>query len=119
MSEMNSVCRSALRRFALACAVVVCVASIGPANAVAGEPAKRRGDARAMYHERDDVRAFIAEMTSQHGFDERQVERWLAAARYQPKVVELMSRPILEPPKWYEYSPQFLAKARVDAGVAF
>ena len=120
MSDTNRARRTRLRDFALACAVGACVASSGPAGAAASEPAaKRRSDARAMYHERDDVRAFMAEMASQHGFDERELERWLAAARYQPKVVELMSRPILEPPKWYEYSPQFLAKARVDAGVAF
>ncbi len=120
MSETNPVRRTWLRGFALACAAGVCVASIGSGGAATAEAtAKRRVDARALYHERDDVRAFIAEMTSQHGFDERELERWLAAARFQPKVVELMSRPILEPPKWYEYSPQFLAKARVDAGVAF
>ena len=27
-----------------------------------------------------------------------------------------MSRPILEPPKWFEYAPPFLAQARVDGG---
>jgi membrane-bound lytic murein transglycosylase B len=42
-----------------------------------------------------------------------------AQARYQPKVVAAMSRPLLAPPKWHEYAPQFLSDARVEAGVAF
>jgi membrane-bound lytic murein transglycosylase B len=120
MTDKNTIGRTLRRGLTLVCALGLCVASIGHASAATSEPAaKRRGDARATYVERDDVRAFMAEMTSQHGFDGRDLERWLAAARFQPKVVELMSRPIVEPPKWYEYSPPFLAKARVDAGVAF
>jgi membrane-bound lytic murein transglycosylase B len=120
MSDTNTSLRAWLRALAQGLAIGLCVASIGHAGAATSEPAaKRRSEARAAYVERDDVRAFMAEMTTQHGFDGRELERWLAAARYQPKIVELMSRPILEPPKWYEYSPPFLAKARVDAGVAF
>jgi membrane-bound lytic murein transglycosylase B len=120
MSDTNTILRAWLRAVAQGLAIGLFVASIGHAGAATGEPAaKRRSDARAAYVERDDVRAFMAEMTAQHGFDGRELERWLAAARYQPKIVELMSRPIVEPPKWYEYSPPFLAKARVDAGVAF
>lgn len=76
-------------------------------------------DRRTPYPEREDVRAFIGEMSASHGFDRRDLERWFASARYQPKVVELMQRPIVEPPKWFEYAPQFLAPARVEAGVEF
>ena len=42
-----------------------------------------------------------------------------AAARYQPTIVAAMQRPLLEPPKWYEYAPPFLSPARIDGGVAF
>ena len=102
------------------CAFAACGFLDQSSLAATGEAAsKRRTEARANYADRDDVRAFIAEMSSEHGFDAREVERWLASARFQPKIVELMSRPILEPPKWFEYAPQFLAPARVDAGVAF
>jgi membrane-bound lytic murein transglycosylase B len=104
----------------VACALSAALAAGGDAAAASGDVApKKRVETRTQYSDREDVRAFIAEMSAQHGFEEREVERWLASARYQPKVVELMSRPILEPPKWYEYSPQFLARARVEAGVAF
>ena len=45
--------------------------------------------------------------------------RWFAAARFQPRIVAAMDRPLLEPPKWYTYAPPFLAPARIDGGVAF
>ena len=120
MSDTNSMGRPPLRMLAYVSAIVLTLLLPGRADATASEPAtKRRGDARATYAERDDVRAFIAEMTTQYGFEGRDLERWLASARFQPKIVELMSRPIVEPPKWYEYAPPFLAKGRVEAGVAF
>lgn len=107
-----------VRRFAalLGCVLAAFAAVPGPLIAATLDSAPKP---RVSYAEREEVRAFIAEMSAQHGFDVRELERWLASARFQPKIVELMSRPILEPPKWFEYAPQFLAQARVDAGVAF
>jgi membrane-bound lytic murein transglycosylase B len=115
-------CTVPFRRFAalFSCALAVFAAFPQASIAATTDPAqKRRVEARSSYADRDDVRKFIAEMSTEHGFDARELERWLASARFQPKIVELMSRPILEPPKWFEYAPQFLAQARVDAGVAF
>ena len=98
----------------------VALVGLTTATCAAAAPAKRRAEPpRSAYIERDDVRAFIDEVGAEHGFDAGEMERWLGAARFQPKIVELMSRPIVEPPKWFEYAPQFLAQARVDAGVAF
>ena len=100
--------------------ISLCAAHAASLAASAVEPAaKRRGEQRGNYADRDDVRAFVTEFATDYGFDRREVERWLAAARFQPKIVELMNRPILEPPKWFEYAPPFLAPARVEAGVAF
>jgi membrane-bound lytic murein transglycosylase B len=76
-------------------------------------------DARPAYPAREDVRAFVAEMAAEHGFAAADVERWLRDAKFQPRVVELMNRPVLEPPKWYEYAPPFLTAERVEAGLAF
>ena len=90
-----------------------------PASAQAPETKRRAPAAGESWLARDDVRAFVAEMAAEHGFATRDLERWLAAAKRQPKVIELMSRPVLDPPKWFEYGPQFLAPARVDGGVAF
>lgn len=115
-------CIVPFRRFAalLGCVLAAFAAAPEPLFAAAGDLApKRRVEPRTSYAEREDVRAFITEMSTQHGFDTQELERWFASARFQPKVVELMSRPILEPPKWFEYAPQFLAPERVNAGVAF
>jgi len=68
---------------------------------------------------RSDVRAFIDEMVSAHGFDGAALARVFRAARPQPGVVAAMDRPLLAPPKWYEYAPPLLAPARVDGGAAF
>jgi membrane-bound lytic murein transglycosylase B len=100
-------------------AVVLALAAASAACAQSAATSRRSEPPRAAWLARDDVRAFIAEMSTEHGFAERELERWLAAAKFQPKVVELMSRPIVEPPKWFEYAPPFLAPARVEAGVAF
>jgi len=104
----------------LACALATCAVIVPPLSAATSDvPSKRRAEPRGNYADRDDVRAFVTELAAQHGFDAREVERWLAAARFQPRIVELMNRPILEPPKWFEYAPPFLAQARVEAGIAF
>lgn len=73
----------------------------------------------ADYATRSDVRAFVDEMATEHGFDRAALRRVLAQARFQPQIVEAMQRPILEPPKWYDYAPPFLSPVRVDGGVAY
>ena len=89
-----------------------------PARAgAAATPATRT--AHPSYAQRAEVRAFAAEIAQESGYDRRQVERWFAQARYQPKIVAAMDRPLLEPPKWFTYSPSFLTPERVGGGVAF
>ncbi|MBK7591283.1 MAG: lytic murein transglycosylase B [Betaproteobacteria bacterium] len=83
------------------------------------DPAAGRDPAPPAYAQRADVRAFVDEMVEQHGFDRAGLRRVLAQARFQPQVVAAMQRPVLAPPKWYEYAPQFLNGPRIDAGVAF
>ena len=113
---MSSLPLSALAALALA-AVMPAVALAAPARAAAKPTAP--AEARAPYPAREDVRAFIAEMQQEHGFAAADLERWLAAAKFQPRIVELMNRPVLDPPKWFEYSPQFLSAERIEAGLAF
>ena len=71
------------------------------------------------YATRPDVQAFVDEMVGDHGFDARALRRFFARVRYQPSIVNAMSRPVLAPPKWHQYAPRFLSSARIDAGVAF
>ena len=77
------------------------------------------GAAPVPYARRADVRAFAAEVAGETGVDRRLVERWIAAARYQPRIISAMDRPLLEPPKWFVYFPPFLTDARIDGGVAY
>ena len=79
----------------------------------------KRKPAPQDYTHRSDVRAFAAEVAQESGLSRREVERWLADAKFQPKIVALMDRPLLEPPKWYTYAPPFLTQERIDAGVRF
>jgi membrane-bound lytic murein transglycosylase B len=76
-------------------------------------------NASHAYAARADVQAFIDEMVRRNGLERGALRRTFAAARFQPRIVEAMQRPILEPPKWYEYAPPLLSAARVDAGVAW
>jgi membrane-bound lytic murein transglycosylase B len=85
------------------------------AGAALAAPAAAEGD----YARRPEVRAFIAELAADEGFDAGALQRLFAQARYQPKVIAAISRPVVSPPKWYEYAPRFLDPARVDAGLVY
>ena len=71
------------------------------------------------YEKRADVRAFIDELVRTQGFSRQALTRWFRDARYQPKIIAAMDRPLTEPPKWFEYAPQFLSAERIEGGVAF
>jgi membrane-bound lytic murein transglycosylase B len=77
------------------------------------------GAAPGGYANRPDVRAFIDEMASAHGYDRAALRRAFAHARFQPKIVAAMDRPLVEPPKWFDYAPPFLSPGRVEGGVAW
>ena len=101
---------------ALACALFV----LSPIAHAAKAASKSKGaPPTPSYERRADVRAFIDDMVAEHGFDRGELRRIFATAHFQPKIVEAMQRPLLEPPKWYEYAPQFLSAKRIDGGVAF
>jgi membrane-bound lytic murein transglycosylase B len=93
-------------------------ASPSSAQTVEAVPAESR-PAPGGYAARADVREFIGEMATDHDFDPRELRRLFAKVRYQSKVVDAMSRPVMAPPKWLEYAPRFLNPSRIDAGVAF
>ena len=99
------------RRWERVAAAALLVALAGAGQAASQPPAD--------YAQRSDVRAFISELVDEEGFDARALRRLFAQARYEPKVIAAISRPVVSPPKWYEYAPRFLESARVEAGVAF
>ncbi len=95
------------------------LAAVPDAPAATAAATKARDAATPMYGQRADVRAFAAEVAAETGLDVRQVERWFAAARHQPKIVIAMDRPLLAPPKWFEYAPPFLSADRIEGGLKF
>lgn len=89
------------------------------AFALAATAASGATPAPENYARRPEVRAFIAELVAEEGFDEDALGQLFAQAHYQPKVIAAVSQPLASPPKWYEYAPRFLESERVDAGLAF
>jgi len=75
--------------------------------------------APALDLEREDVRAFAAEMREKHGFDPAWLQGVLADAELQPRIVELMSKPAERVMPWHAYRRHFLTDERIGAGVAF
>ena len=73
----------------------------------------------SSYATRADVKAFIAGLVADDGFDAMALRQVFAQVRAQPSVIAAMSRPLVAPPTWFDYAPQFLSTARVDGGVAF
>jgi membrane-bound lytic murein transglycosylase B len=102
------------------CRLLLFVAALALAAAVSAAPAKKAAPEPPGYStRRPEVRSFVDEMVREEHFSRRDVTRWLSQARFQPKIIDAMHRPYVEPPKWYEYAPRFLSADRVDSGVAF
>jgi len=108
--------------------IAVCASAFSPPSRAAKAPSKAPAKAGAKtpdgklaagYVGRADVQGFIDELVQDHGFDRKALARVFASARYQPKIIAAMQRPLLQPPKWHEYAPPFLSQARIDGGVAF
>jgi membrane-bound lytic murein transglycosylase B len=75
--------------------------------------------ARGLDLEREDVRAFAAEMRRKHGFDAAWLDGILAEAALQPRIVELMTKPAESVMPWHAYRNHFLTAERIDAGITF
>ncbi len=107
--ERMSHCRRRARRIAAGLALLAAVAG-GAGAATAATPAP------GNYARRPEVRAFIAELVADEGFSARALQGLFTHARYQPRVIAAISRPVVSPPQWYEYAPRFLTPERVAAG---
>ena len=107
------------RRLSFRALPLLALLVLPPAAAAEAQVAQGAAQARAPYATRADVRAFAAEVAASTGLSQRQVERWLAHAKFQPKIISAMDRPLLVPPKWFEYASPLLAPDRVSGGAAF
>ncbi len=64
-------------------------------------------------------KAFIEEMTREHGFDAAQLNALFSEVRRNDRVIELMDAPVRRPAQWFEYVPRFMTEDRINEGVAF
>ena len=96
----------ALARFkALLLAAAVLAASANPAAAL---------DTR-----RPEVKDFIDQISVQYSLKKRPLRKLLAAAQYQPAILEAMDRPAEKAKPWYEYRSLFLSDRRIHEGTEF
>jgi len=76
--------------------------------------------AAAFDLKRPEIAAFVNEVASRDGLSKKDVRAVLKAAQPQPKILELMSRPIEKAPvPWWQYRDHFLTSERIDGGVQF
>lgn len=75
---------------------------------------------QASYAEREDARAFAAEIAGRHALDAAEVERALAGARHDPEVIRLITPPARKGVRsWRSYRARFLDRTRIDGGMRF
>ncbi len=72
------------------------------------------------YASRAEVREFVREMSTRHGFDQAELLQWFSQVRYSARVVSLMTP---APPgtkrSWAAYRSRTLDPVRVEVGLAF
>jgi membrane-bound lytic murein transglycosylase B len=68
---------------------------------------------------RPEIVAFINEVTQRDGLKRREVKRLLKEARPQPKIIDMMNRPIEKVVPWWEYREHFVTAERIGDGAQF
>ena len=68
---------------------------------------------------RPEIAAFINEVAARDGYSKKEVRALLKAAQPQPKIIELMNKPLEKAAPWFEYRDHFLTPERIDEGVQF
>lgn len=73
--------------------------------------------ARALDAEREDVTAFITDMSSRHGFDPAALGTLLSRAESRKPILDAMARPAEKALTWQEYRARFITERRISRGV--
>ena len=71
------------------------------------------------YSSREDVKEFIQEISSKHGFDRSKLFKLLSNAVYQEKVVRIMNRQPEGTMTWSRYKKMMVSESRLSAGEDF
>jgi membrane-bound lytic murein transglycosylase B len=68
---------------------------------------------------RPEIAAFVSEVAARDGMSKKEVRALLKAAQPQPKIIELMNKPLEKAAPWWQYRDHFLTSERIDEGVQF
>lgn len=68
---------------------------------------------------RPEIASFVAEAVEHDGLDRATVRRLIRAAQPQPKIVEIMNRPIEKVAPWWQYREHFVTPERIADGARF
>jgi membrane-bound lytic murein transglycosylase B len=77
------------------------------------------GSAHADYTEREDVRAYVDELVSEHGFEETDLLELFGQAERKDRILESIARPAERTLEWHEYRQIFVKEPRISQGVEF
>jgi membrane-bound lytic murein transglycosylase B len=69
--------------------------------------------------QRPEIAQFIDEVVSHGSWSRRAVVALLAQAQPQPKILEIMTRPLERVAPWWEYRERFMTAERIDKGTQF
>jgi membrane-bound lytic murein transglycosylase B len=75
--------------------------------------------AAAFDLKRPEIAAFVSEVAARDGMSKKEVRALLRAAQPQPKIIELMNKPLEKAAPWWQYRDHFLTSERIDEGVQF
>lgn len=75
--------------------------------------------AYALDEARAEIRAFIAEMTRDHGFDRAELEALFRQTETKQSILDAISRPAERVTPWFEYRERFLTERRIHQGTDF
>lgn len=75
--------------------------------------------AAATFGDRPEVRLFVSEMASKHGFDAAWLQQLFDKVTPRPSVTQTMTGQVTKPPSWIRYRSNFVTSGRISGGVGF
>ena len=96
-------------RFSLLAALACTPAGAQPADAAAG----------GFDLQRPEIAEFINDVVSRDGLNRKDVRALLKEAQPQPKIIEIMNRPLERVAPWWEYRDHFVTAERISEGTGF
>ena len=73
----------------------------------------------ADYTDREDVQAYMAEVSAEHHFASEELEQLFSQATRQSSILEAIARPAERTLEWHEYREIFLQESRIEQGLRF